>query len=122
MAAPNGSTASTLEQLRHLGQATSTQIARSLGNTAADVVLTRLRKLEASGKVVRVGTVATSGRAAVIWAARQEGETESGAIPANDSDEFIARGGRVEVLPTTWQAPTRYPQFRGYAVQFRGVS
>lgn len=36
---------------------------------------------------------------------------ETGAVET--VDEFLARGGKVQKLGTTWSPPTRYPQFRG---------
>lgn len=32
---------------------------------------------------------------------------------AETVDEFLARGGRVEVIPKQWQAPTKYPRMWG---------
>lgn len=33
--------------------------------------------------------------------------------PTESSDEAIARGVRVEVIPAKWQQPTRYPMYAG---------
>lgn len=99
MSAPNGGLAATLDLLTRMGRATSSQLAQKHGAVASDVVLARLRKLEAEGKVARVGTVATTRRPLVIWAVRKENGAVGSSIAAADSFEFEARGGIVERLP-----------------------
>lgn len=39
---------------------------------------------------------------------------ETGQAPQT-VEEFLAAGGRIERLPTTWSPPTKYPPYRGIA-------
>lgn len=117
MSAPNGGGTATLDQLRIMGRATSLQLARSLC-VGADVVLSRLCKLESAGRVARIGTVPGAGRRpAIVWAPVLGDGSVRGSIPASDSVEFEARGGIVEQLPGFNPVP---PALRPVRQVYRG--
>jgi len=42
---------------------------------------------------------------------RQDTQVAYSATP--DTDEWLAAGGHVQVIPAKWQAPTRYPMYAG---------